>query len=189
MMQYWSNTPPYSLNWVSGTPGPCNFDGGQWVAVPSDLAWFPATDVYGTQLNPATNPYKGALTMTGSHVTNNGWTNYHNGVLNATDNIAYRVRTNMGQAAGVGIGPVYLFGIGLGGNVGDGPDYVLMQRMANDAQGDQYNVPPFYSACSQEPTCVNYSDQPQGTFIFSKNRTQLVQSFLSVASQILRMNK
>ena len=72
-----------------------------------DLAWFPATDVFGNQLNPATNPYKTTVTMTGSHVVATGanaYTSYKAGVFNAVDNFGYRARTNMGLAANSGIG-------------------------------------------------------------------------------------
>ena len=62
------------------------------------------------------------------------WQNYHNGVLNATDNAAYNARANTTIAATV-------FAIGLGGNSTTGPpDPVLLQRMANDPNGDEFNT-------------------------------------------------
>lgn len=60
--------------------------------------------------------------------------------------------------------------------------------MANDPNGDLYNVPATYSACSAEPTCINYTSQPQGTFIWEKNSSNLGSAFLQLASQILRLS-
>src|SRR5579862_2315638 len=188
-------TPP-SFHVSQGTTAPgCAFNGSTSSnnftgANPSpDIAWFPATDVFGNALNPATGAYKTGMTMNGSHVAANNWTTYKAGAFNTVDNIGYRARTNMGLAAGNGIGPVSIFVIGLGGNAGDQPDPILLQRLANDPNGDLYNSPTLYSACSAEPTCINYPTQPQGTFIYSANRTKLVQAFQAVASQILRLSK
>jgi Flp pilus assembly protein TadG len=155
----------------------------------SDIAWFPATDVFGNALNPSTGAYKSGVTMTGTHVVANNWTVYKAGVYNAVDNMGYRARTNMGLSANSGIGPVTIFTIGLGGNPGDGPDPILLQRLANDPNGDNYNVPPLYSACSAEPTCAQYPGQPQGAFIYSANRNNLSEAFLAISSQVLRLSK
>ena len=172
-----------SPSWVSSTN--CSFDGGT-IGVP-DFSAFPAADIYGNQLNPA-NAYK-SVTMNGSYVAKSStnltaWTNYHGAVLNATDNAAYRARTNATI-------PAYFFGIGLGGTAGatDQPDYILMQRMANDPNGDNYNTPPKYLPCAQEANCITYNSQPQGTFIFSADATQLSRAFLQISSQILRLSK
>jgi len=127
--------------------------------------------------------------MTGSHVVSNSWSAFHAGVLNATDNAAYNARNNYGQASSVGIGPVTVFTIALGGNTGDQPDPILLQRMANDPNGDTFNSPPMFSACSSEPTCITYSSQPQGLLIYSSNRYQLSQAFQTISSQILRLSK
>jgi hypothetical protein len=153
----------------------------------SDLNWAPMTDVYGDSLLPSTNPYKSSVTLSGGKVsltgsTSTAWTNYRNAVLNATDNAAYRARTNATI-------PAYFFVIGLGGNSPDGVDYTLLQRMANDPNGDLYNDPTYYNRCALVTSCVNYSSQPQGVFIFSANRTKLTQAFLSVSSQILRLSR
>ena len=157
-----------------------------------DLAWFPATDVFGNQLNPATNPYKTTVTMTGSHVVATGanaYTSYKAGVFNAVDNFGYRARTNMGLAANSGIGAATIFVVGLAGNAGDQPDPILLQRLANDPNGDLYNSPTNYLPCAQEATCIQYPTQPQGTFIWSANRTKLVQSYQAIVSQVLRLSK
>jgi Flp pilus assembly protein TadG len=178
--QYWSNTQNNGGSWLSGTG--CAFDTthSPGNATP-DFAWFPATDVYGNQLNPASNPYQ-AVIMTGSHVKSGSWANYHAAALNAADNAAYQARANTTI-------PVYFFGIGLGGNGANPPDYILMQRMANDPNGDNYNSPAKYLPCAQESSCVNYASQPQGTFIFSANASALSQAFLAISSQVLRLSK
>jgi Flp pilus assembly protein TadG len=173
--------------------GNCTFNGSHNNI--TDLAWTPMKDVYGNQLYPGLNPYQGAITTLGggkylslAGSTSTAWTNYHNAVLNATDNAAYQARVNATI-------PAYVFGIGLGGNAGDGPDYVLMQRLANDPNGDLYNTTgplaggAYYLPCSQEPTCYNYTSQQQGKFIFAYNNTQLVSAFLSISSQILRLSR
>jgi len=197
MMRYWSNGTPPNFNnsvYLNGTN--CTFDTGDvtfppptWTDTMDDISWFPTTDVFGNQLSPATNAYKSPVTMNGNYVANNSWTTYHNGVLNATDNAAYQARTNWGQNANNGIGPAYVFTIGLGGNTGDAPDAILLQRMANDPNGDNYNTPAKYSACSLEPSCVQYPAQPQGAFVYSADRTKLTEAFLTISSQILRISK
>lgn len=206
-------------SFITSSASGCAFassSSGEENEVTKDFAWTPLSDVYGNQLNPSTNPYTGSRTTCtasncggyqtsgsgtylklGSSDNSTSWTNYHDAVLNATDNAGYQARSNSTL-------PVYIFGIGLGGNctvngvasmanctvsgrTGDPPDYILMQRLANDPNGDLYNSPPYYSACSSESTCVNYSGQPQGTFIFSYDKTQLTEAFLRISSQALRL--
>ena len=121
------------------------------------------------------------MTRSGGRIVANSWTVYHNGVLNATDDVAYKIRTNATL-------PAYVMAIGLGGNSADPPDYVLMQRMANDPNGDNFNSPALYQDCSLESNCTNYSTQPQGMFLFSTDKTVLGQAFLSISSQILRLS-
>ena len=130
------------------------------------------------------NPSYGYLPVTynGAHIAANSWTTYHNASLNATDYAAYQARSNATI-------PVHFFGIGLGGTSTSPPDYVLMQRLANDPNGDNYNNPPLYTACASEPGCVTYSNQPQGTFIFSSSPASLSQAFLSISSQVLRLSR
>jgi hypothetical protein len=74
----------------------CNFTSNNYPATAADFAWFPATDVYGNSLNPASNPYK-TITMTGDgfHVANTGWTNWHNAASNAADSAAYNARVGV----------------------------------------------------------------------------------------------
>ena len=85
--------------------------------------------------------------------------------------------------------PATVFGIGLGGTSQAPPGYDFMQRVTNDPNGDLYNSPALYNACSTESTCATYSTQPQGVFIFSSDPTKLQQAFLDMASQILRLAK
>lgn len=182
LLKYWTTTTANDFDSTSyiTTASGCAFDATHVTGNPADLLWFPTTDVFGNQLNPS-NAFQ-PVTMSGNYVQGSNWSNYHNAVLNATDNAAYQARTNPTL-------PVYFFGIGLGGDPGAPPDYILMQRMANDPNGDNYNTPPNYLPCAQEPTCVYYSNQPQGTFIFSANSAALSQAFLSISSQVLRLSK
>jgi hypothetical protein len=167
---------------INSTAAPgCAFTSGAAVnPPPADFAWFPTTDVYGNQLTPSYT-YK-TVTTTSGHVQDTTWTNYRNAVFNATDYAAYQARTNATL-------PVYFFGIGLGGTSTNPPDYVLMQRMANDPNGDNYNTPASYQACANETGCVTYTTQPQGTFIFAKDTSDLNRAFLAISSQVLRLSK
>jgi len=76
----------------------------------------------------------------------------------------------------------------LGGNHGNPPDPVLLQRMANDPNADQFNNPAVYPACNTEASCISYASQPQGVFIYAPTSSQLGQAFLSISSQILRLS-
>ena len=76
----------------------------------------------------------------------------------------------------------------LGGNDGNPPDPILLQRIANDSSADQFNSPAAYPACSTEPSCITYPGQPQGQFIYSPTAAQLGQAFLAISSQILRLS-
>jgi Flp pilus assembly protein TadG len=150
----------------------------------SDFNWLPNQDVFGNQVDPS-NAYQ-SITMSNSTVNLTGnpatdWPNTHAAALNATDNAAYNARANATL-------PVYVFTIGLGGNDGNPPDPVLLQRMANDPNADQFNNPAVFPACSTEATCVTYPSQPQGTFIYAPTSAQLGQAFLAISSQILRLS-
>src|ERR1700722_1467876 len=150
----------------------------------SDFNWLPNQDVFGNQVDPS-NAYQ-SITMSNSTVNLTGnaatdWPNTHAAALNATDNAAYNARANATL-------PVYVFTIGLGGNDGNPPDPVLVQRMANDPNADQFNNPAVFPACSTEATCVTYPSQPQGTFIYAPTSAQLGQAFLAISSQILRLS-
>jgi len=154
----------------------------------SDFNWLPSQDVFGNQIAPS-NEYQSLalsssngvsyLNLTGTISTD--WPNTHAAALNAADNSAYNARSNATL-------PAYVFTIGLGGNNGNPPDPILLQRMANDPNGDQFNSPAVYPACSTEPTCVSYPNQPQGQFIYAPTAAQLGQAFLAISSQILRLS-
>ncbi len=146
----------------------------------ADFGYWPTTDVWGNQLNP-TSAYK-PVTMSNGYVANNGWQNFHNAALNAADNAAYNARTNTTI-------PAYFFGIALGGNGGDPPDFTLMQRMTNDPDKDTFSGSNAYQACSATPGCINYTNQPKGQLIYSTNSSVLARAFLSIPSQILRLSK
>jgi len=167
---------------VSNANG-CAFNGST-VTDYSDFNWIPGQDVFGNQVAPS-NEYQ-ALSLTSGYNNLVGtaatdWPHAHAAALNATDNAAYNVRTNATL-------PAYVFTIGLGGNDGNPPDPILLQRMANDPNEDQFNNPPVFAACSAEPTCISYPNQPQGVFIYSPTTAQLGQAFLAISSQILRLS-
>jgi hypothetical protein len=177
-----------------------------------DFKYLPRTDLFGNDLLPANNYLpvtlvnpnpSGTATSTNQNNTTAGgtqylqfdknmtstakWTNFHHAALNATDNAAYRARTN-------GTIPATVFVIGLGGNTSSlgTPDYHLMQRWANDAECDQFNQPidqatgcgSVYGAYTMPSA---WSGQPQGTLVFSSNANNLRSAFLRISSQILRL--
>jgi hypothetical protein len=158
----------------------------------SDFTWLPSQDVFGNQVAP-TNEYQtlALTTINGVNVNNitgtnanTDWPYTHAAALNATDNSAYNIRSNATL-------PAYVFVIGLGGNNGNPPDAILLQRMANDPNGDQFNVPPTpaaFAICSTEPTCISYPSQPQGQFIYAPSASELGSAFLAISSQILRLS-
>lgn len=162
----------------------CLFDNTLTGTYGTDLNWLPGQDVFGNQVAPANEYLPLALTsgynnLTGTASTD--WPHTHAAALNATDNAAYNARNNATL-------PAYVFVIGLGGNDGNPPDPILLQRLANDSSADQYNNPPAYPACSTEPSCITYPNQPQGQFIYSPTAAQLGQAFLAISSQILRLS-
>ncbi|MGA1991485.1 MAG: VWA domain-containing protein [Bryobacteraceae bacterium] len=182
LFKYWATTTSNNFNSSSFTTASgCAFNssGGQNPSPPpSDIAWYPTTDVWGNQLSPGYLP----VSLSSGKVVASSWQTFHNAALNAADSAASQARTNATL-------PAYFFVIGLGGTSTNPPDYVLMQRIANDPNGDNYNSPPLYSACSQETNCATSSSQPQGTFIFSSSPSQLAQAFLSISSEVLRLSK
>lgn len=184
----------YNTNAAMNTANGCSFNGSLTnTNNPSDFAWWPMTDVYGNSFNP-TNAYKSVTTQNFSGITRlqqsganpANWTNYHNAVLNATDNAAYTARTNATYQT-------YVFALGLGNNsAGAPPDPILMQRLANDPEGDTFNNPAQYPACATETGCITYpasSGQLQGKYVFAPTSNELAQAFLAISSQILRLNK
>jgi len=172
---------------------------GNFVATMSDIAWFPKTDVFGNALNPASHPYQSVCaTADGKHIMNgsctNGntaYTNFHNAAENAADNAAYNARngSDLPSPNNTTTMQAMIFVIGLGGTEGSPPDPILMQRIANDPNGDTFNVPAKYSACASETGCYTYSSQPQGTFIYSSTPSTWAEGFTLISSQILRLAK
>jgi hypothetical protein len=185
-----SSSDEYNTN-APITANGCSFSGTlSNTSNPSDFAWWPTADVYGNKLNPS-NAYLPVTTTTVSGITRvqqsgsnpTNWTNYHNSAINATDNAAYNARANTTY-------PAFVFALGLGNNsAGAPPDPILMQRMANDPNGDTFNSPAKYPACAEETGCITYSSQLQGKYVFAPTSDELAEAFLSISSQILRLNK
>jgi Flp pilus assembly protein TadG len=154
----------------------------------SDFQRLPPQDVYGNALtgyNPLALDGNGNITLTsvadnGSPLSGNNLI-FHYAARNAADSAAQTARSN-------GTLPVTIFGVGLGGTSQAPPGYDFMQRITNDPNPDLYNSPALYPACSSEATCQHWTDQPQGTFIFSSSPTELNRVFLTMASQILRLS-
>ena len=183
-----SSSPSILTTTNSPASNGCNFlSSGYYTTNPNDIAWWPSTDIMGNHLNPSAYSYLSVTTDAQGHVTQSGsspgnWSNYHNAVMNATNDSAYQARTN-------GTLPATIFAIGLGGNSASGPpDPVLLQRMANDPNADEFNNPSTYVSCASATNCATFSSQPQGTFIYSPTATNLGAAFLRISSQILRLS-
>ena len=185
---------------------------------PADFNWWPAADLYGNKLNPSSGSCTGG-TGTGScayrsvinyadgiHVAASpgsspsycpagtaSYCNFHNAAENAADNAAYNARNGVAfpspNASATLQATIYVVGLGYGAVGAPAPDPVLMQRIANDPNGDQINSTALYAACATESACVTYSAQPQGEFIYSSSPTAWGSAFLQIASQILRLSK
>jgi Flp pilus assembly protein TadG len=199
-----NSSKPFNAFSYSASSSTYNCSADSDVTVPKDIGWFPAADIFGNALNPSAYTYESVTTDAKGHLTQSGsspanWKNYHLGVLNATDNAAYNFRSNATI-------PATVFAIGLGGNSVNGPpDPVLLQRLANDPNGDEFNTTgpltgayagQYYYPCANalekdvySATCTTWSTQPQGTFIYAPNSTYLAEAFLRISSQVLRLSK
>jgi Flp pilus assembly protein TadG len=173
----------------SGSAPGCSFPSSESNYV-NDFQLLPPTDAWGNSLvensyNPLTTDTNGNIILSstadnGTALSGNNLI-FHYAARNAADEAAQQARSNINL-------PVTIFGVGLGGTSLAPPGYDFMQRITNDPNPDLYNSPALYSACSAEPKCHHWTDQPQGTFIFSSSPTQLDNVFLQMASQILRLS-
>jgi Flp pilus assembly protein TadG len=155
----------------SGFPACFSNTGHSTSSIAQDVAWLPTSDVFG---NNMVTSYK-SVSTTGGHVTSITGDQLRAMAFNASDSAALQARTNANL-------PVSLFGIGFRSAV----DHVLMQRMANDPNGDS-TVP--YPPCASAVNCVTYASQPQGTYVYAADTSQLAPAFLKLSSQILRLSK
>lgn len=92
--------------------------------------------------------------------------------FNASDAAARRARTNPNLQA-------YVFACGFTPAV----NHELLQRMSNDPNGDLFNVPPAYSAITNNPS------EPEGVYVYAQDTSKLGPAFQALASMILRLNK
>jgi Flp pilus assembly protein TadG len=200
------NSPPELASTVTNNCGATSsaWGGGAGINDIPDFSWLPAKDVYGNQLNPS-GAYKTVTPITftagGASRTEEAfstlassaarWTQFHNASLNATDNAAYNAR--VGTVLSGAPFQVTIDVIGLGGNTSYTPDYILLQRVANDPSKDQdaTHSPLLWQDCSSEATCVSYATtvQPQGQFIWADSKSDLADAFNRIASQVLRLSK
>ncbi len=175
---------------TSGEAPGCSFPSNEENYV-NDFQKLPPTDAWGNSLvensyNPLTTDANGNVVLssnpdTGISLNGNNLL-FHYAARNAADEAAQTARSNATI-------PATVFGVGLGGTSLAPPGYDFMQRVTNDPNGDLYNSPALYPACSQEATCTHWSTQPPGDIhIFSSDPTQLNSVFLTMASQILRLS-
>jgi Flp pilus assembly protein TadG len=199
---------------LGGIPGTAN----EPTSTPVEFKWWPATDIFGNKLNPSSSSctggtgsgscaYRSVINYTdGIHVAaapsstpsycpagSASYCNFHNAAENAADTAAYNARVGVPfpapNASSNLQATIYVVGLGYGSSGAPAPDPILLQRMANDPNGDQINSTPLYAACSTESSCVTYAAQPQGEFIYSSDPTAWGAAFLQIASQILRLSR
>ncbi|MEQ1886418.1 MAG: VWA domain-containing protein [Bryobacteraceae bacterium] len=162
--EVYNSTNPY-LSSASGRAAGCGFNSSHNSA--SDIAWLPTSDVYGNSLTgyKTTNLSSGHLTVTTSNVLNASF--------NALDDAGSFARTNANL-------PVYNFTLGFSSSV----DHVILQRVANDSSwlGN--------TACTASGAACRFaSGENQGTYVYAQTQQDLITAFLSLSSQILRLNR
>jgi hypothetical protein len=134
-----------------------------------DIAYMPATDVYGNattgyqafaggDVYPSGNPYVGQIRVDTP-------TALVTASVNAADNQATAIRNDPNLTPTI-------YAIGLGGTVTEPIDATFMERISNDPRSPIYNP-----------------NQPVGQYYYSPNATQLYGVFQQVASQILRISQ
>ncbi|MEQ1947895.1 MAG: VWA domain-containing protein [Bryobacteraceae bacterium] len=176
MYNNWTTSKSNSFNEVYNTANPyvsssagraagCGFNSSHNSA--SDIAWIPSSDIYGNSLTG----YK-ATTLSSGHLTVTT-TNLLNGSFNALDDAGSFARTNATL-------PVYNFTLGFSASV----DHVILQRVANDPSwlGN--------ASCTATGALCRYaSAENQGTYVYAQTQQDLITAFLSLSSQILRLNR
>ncbi len=154
---------------ASDAPG-CSFGSGDPT---TDIAFVPAQDVW----NNSSTGYHSGVSSGNIPVDQ---TNIGNLVFNLTDNAANFARSSHIYSNGVVMPGTMVSTIGLGGN-GGGVDFTLLQRMANDPNGNNKIPYPPYPGYNQ--------NQPVGQFVYSADPTQLPKAFITLGSQILRISR
>jgi len=129
--------------------------------VANDIDGVPAVDINGNALNGAYQP----VVMTGGRLRADR-ANVANGIANAVDSAAARIRAGVNTAAGPGLENVLVFTIGLGAGVNDD----LLRRVANDKASTSFDA-----------------DKPAGSYIFVSSAAALDEAFQRVASEVLRL--
>ena len=175
---YYSNT--QSPNCGFGTSGTGSANTNAQNNLLNQVDTLPLVDAYGSVLTPG---YRPVTTVTVSSKTRVALRSLastqstltaqvQNIAFNASDSAAARARTNNNL-------PAFVFTIGFTSSV----DHVLLQRMANDPNGDQFNTPPQYSAIPNIPS------QPEGMYVYAPGTAQLGPAFDRIAAMVLRLNK
>lgn len=184
--QLWSGTPyndtatqaPNCGFGTGGTGGSGTVERGHWNLI-NQIDTLPLVDAYGVGLQgyraPTTVTVAGQTRIAFRSLAGNR-TNLtrqvQNIAFNASDNAAMLARTNNRL-------PAYVFTIGFTNAV----NHVLLQRMSNDPNGDQFNSPPEYTAIANIPA------QPEGMYVYAPGTAQLGPAFDRIAAMVLRLNR
>ncbi len=163
---------------VSDATG-CAFKAGDIYDVRRDIAYIPATDMYGnstvgykTNYRLSTNAYTGNDYFGGGEYAGKLRPDMPaaitNASFNAADDQGRRVRTDATYN-------IVIYCVGLGGQGGYPPDTEFMTRLANHGSAtDSYSAD---------------TDRPRGLYIYSPNTTELNQAFAVIASSVLRLSQ
>jgi Flp pilus assembly protein TadG len=153
-------TPP-EIQAIPGLTG-CAMEGNGYEITMADFSHIPLLDAYGNRLNTGYKPvttYGPGLSLGADTIAN--------GVINAADDAARRIRLGEPVATGGRLEGVQIFTIGLGT-----VEQEFMRRVAND------------------PAALNHDPgQTSGEFVYAATADDLHNAFQKVASEVLRLAK
>lgn len=182
--QLWTGTYPGNTNAPNCDFGTGGSSGNTGQRAQNNLlnqvSTLPTVDAYGVNLTPGYRPVTTTTVAGNTRVSLLGLAGtqsqltaqIQNIAFNTTDNAATRARTNNRL-------PAYVFTIGFT----DAVNHVLLQRMSNDPNGDQFNSPPEYTAIANIPA------QPEGMYVYAPGTAQLGPAFDRIAAMVLRLNR
>lgn len=182
--QLWTGTYPGNTNAPNCDFGTSGSSGNSGQRAQNNLlnqvSTLPTVDAYGVNLLPGYRMVQTVqvggntrVSLLGLAGTQSQLTaQIQNIAFNTSDNAATRARTNNRL-------PAYVFTIGFT----DAVNHVLLQRMSNDPNGDQFNSPPEYTAIANIPA------QPEGMYVYAPGTAQLGPAFDRIAAMVLRLNR
>ena len=138
-----------------------------------DLAFLPATDIFGTSVNSST--YRSTTKWPAGHpdagrIVSNQASVLVNAAMNQVANAAIRIRNNETAAGELN---TITYSIGFGDGIGE-PEWDMLRRAANV---------PHVNNNMYDPS------KPEGFFVYAPTTSALNEAFVKIASEILRLAK